>query len=428
MNFRVSKNKVLQYIALYAMLILNQSNLYRYFLMPYRVIVLFVSVLFLVLIVRKTRIPNITFLAFLFFSVVLVRLLNGGIGLETYADYAIPIIVTTVAVYINEKKVVERYIHICVFISAVSLVGTALSVVAPALLRALPTSFVTGWGTSTWTSASDYTTNYFHGYGTLLFSWIDRGSFSTRNVGIFTEPGVYQMVINTALFCLLFMKDIYEINEKKVRRYLLILVMTMLTCQSTSGMMGMAAILIVYLMINQDVSVKIKQRVIGIVLLATIAIVVDSVVRKDSSILQSTIINKLISDDGAISLASSSSGLARIGTITICLQLMITHPLGLGTSNTIQTVLQANGNNVAGALLSFGATMGVIPFVGTLYWVFKPVLAWKKSTLIKLLFVFLYLNTALAQSSAFYPALILIPVVLRMDKSIRESRTERCNK
>jgi hypothetical protein len=413
----VSKNKILQYIALYAMLIFNQSNLYRYFLMPYRIIILIISALFLVMIVRKTRIPNLTFLVFLLLFVILVRLLNGGIGLETYADYAIPIIVTTLAVCINEKKFLERYIHIAVFISAFSLLGVGLSVIAPTVLRSLPTSFTTGWGVSTWTLDTAYTTNFYHGYGTLLFSWIDRGGVGARNVGIFTEPGIFQMVINTSVFCLLFMKDYYEIDEKRVQRYLIILILTMLTCQSTSGMMGMTVMLIIYLVLNQDVSKKTKRWVLSAVFLAIVVIAVDSIVRKDNSILQSAIINKLISDDGAISLGATSSGMARIGTITVCFYLMITHPLGMGTVNTVQMVLQANSSNVAGALMAFGATMGVIPFVGTLYWVFKPVFTWRKSLVVKLLFVFLYLNTALAQSSAFYPALIMVPILLRIDRT-----------
>jgi len=413
MEFKISKNKLIQYLALYAMLLFNQSNLYRYYLMPHRVIILIVLFGLLVLIFSKKKLPNMLFLMFLLVFVILVRVLSGGTGLETYADYAIPIVITTIALCVNRQKFMERYIHISVFFSAISLIGVALSVIAPGVLRSLPITFMTGWGTSTWTSATDFTTSYFRGYGILLYTWIDRGSGGIRNVGIFTEPGIFQMIINTTLFSLLFMKEYYEIEEKKVQRYLIILVITMLTCQSTSGLFGMAAIFVCYLILNEDVSKKIKQRVLGIVVFAIVAIAVDSAVRTENSILQSVIINKLISNDGAISLVSSSSGMARIGTITVCLYLMATHPLGMGTTATSQIALQANSSNVAGALLAFGATMGIIPFVGTLIWLIRPVMKWKKSALVKVLFIFLYLNTALAQSSAFYPALILISIMLR---------------
>lgn len=391
--------------------------------MPYRIPILILLIAIFGKLYCKKKVSNGLYLMFLFASVVFVRLFIGGIGLETYADYAIPIMATTIAISINQDYFIERYISIAVFLSGISLIGVTLSVVAPVMLRNLPFSFVTGWGDSVWTTATDYSTSFFKGYGVFLFSWIDRAGKGIRNVGIFTEPGIFQMVINSAFFCLLFMREYYEISEKKVQKYLVILAVTMLTCQSTSGLLGMAAIFLLAIFLSAGLSRKVKKRVLGLVFLVMIAIGVDSIIRGENSILQSLIIKKLFSDDGAFSLASSSSGIARIGTITVCLMLMVTHPLGLGTVETSQRVLQASSSNVAGALMSFGATMGVIPFVGTLVWLLQPVMKWNKNNIVKALFVFLYLNTALAQSSAFYPALILIPVFLK-EKRKRKLRGE----
>ena len=425
---RISKNKLLQYITIYIMLILNQSNLFRYFLMPFRIGILFLLGIVFLLLCSKKRVSSELYLLFLLASVVIVRIISGGTGLETYADYAIPIMITAIAVSVNPEQFIGRYISTVVFLSGISLIGVLLVLVSPGLIRAFPISFVTGWGNSVWTSATDYTTSFFKGYGVFLFSWIDRMGSGIRNVGIFTEPGIFQMVINSALFCLLFMREYYDINEKKVRSYLLILAITMLTCQSTSGLLGMAAIFICAIILSKELSDKVKKRVLGLVFLAIVAFGVDSIVRGENSILQSVIINKLVADDGAFSLASSSSGMARIGTITVCLMLMVTHPLGLGTVETSQRVLQASSSNVAGALMSFGATMGVIPFIGTLVWLLRPVTKWRKSTIVKVLFLFLYLNTALAQSSAFYPALILVPVFLReaWKRNLRGEYYESC--
>ena len=76
-------------------------------------------------------------------------------------------------------------------------------------------------------------------------------------------------------------------------------------------------------------------------------------------------------------------------------------------------------NELAGAggwPFKFGAIMGVVPLAYLMYWIFAPLKKLKGDTVLIALLVFLYFNTATAQSSAVYPALILIPMYLRTSR------------
>lgn len=426
MRLRVRKSAIIQYLFLYLMLIFNQSNLYRYNLMPYRIIILGILLITVVLCSRRIQFPTAPFLLLLLFAVIWERIYSGGTGMETFADYSIPILATVVALQIDRDLFLTRMIKLIVFIATASLIGTVVAFILPDLLKLTPNQFVTGWGSSIWTSATDYTTIYYKGYGLFLFSWIDRAGGLSRNIGIFTEPGIYQMVLNSAVFILLYLQNYTYIEDDKRKFYLGILIITIATCMSTSGYLGLGVILLGYVSKNKNISAKIKNRVLCIVLLCIAFLASDWVVRKDNSVMSKVLLEKLFTESGNFSLAASSSGMARLGTITTSIMLMIKNPLGLGTKRAAELIKMASDQNVAGALFSFGAVMGIIPLMALIYWIFKPVVKWNTSGIDKIVFAFLYLNTVLAQSSVFYPTLIMIPLCLTRcrSKKVYEERGE----
>ena len=107
----------------------------------------------------------------------------------------------------------------------------------------------------------DYSTQYswVNGYrierplyvhGILLYTTSDWEPM--RNVGIFTEPGIYQMILNTALCVLLFFADKVHIKEKTKKRYTVILVLTVLTTQSTTGYFAIAFLFLCSLLFDKS--------------------------------------------------------------------------------------------------------------------------------------------------------------------------------
>lgn len=77
------------------------------------------------------------------------------------------------------------------------------------------------------------------------------GNELTRNNGIFNEPGLYQMVLNTALYFTMFFPEQLKCGAKKQERYMLILIIAIVTCQSTTGYLSLGAIIVGYLMTKQ---------------------------------------------------------------------------------------------------------------------------------------------------------------------------------
>ncbi|WP_147356303.1 MULTISPECIES: hypothetical protein [Clostridia] len=361
---------------------------------------------------------NIVFLIALFLAVIFIRLTQGGIGLETFADYAIPILAIIFAIKEDQRMFLTRLVKVCMFLAVASLMGYMIGIVAPSLFRNFFLSFKTGWGVSTWTSAVDYATRYYTGYGVFLFSWIDRMGLPNRNIGFYTEPGVYQIVLNTVLFILLFLRKHLELSDKKVRKYVILTIITLISCQSTSGLLGILVIIICSVLTNQKETEKQRYRMIILLLIGIALLIADYNIRIEDSILSKVVLKKLFSDNMDFSLSASSSGAARIGTIFVCLQAMFQHPFGMGTTALSTLLTSVSTDYVAGALLSFGASLGVIPLAITLLWVFAP---FKKSGLPKwavIAYIFMYFNVTLSQSSAFYPMLIVIPMWLRYKKNM----------
>jgi hypothetical protein len=62
-------------------------------------------------------------------------------------------------------------------------------------------------------------------------------------------------------------------------------------------------------------------------------------------------------------------------------------------------------------LFQFMAVMGIIPLVVTVYWIFKQVYVNNRSNIVLAVYIFIFLNTTLAQTDIFFPALLLIPAI-----------------
>ena len=122
------------------------------------------------------------------------------------------------------------------------------------------------------------------------------------------------------------------------------------------------------------------------------------------------ILSKIFSDHNTIDLGASLSGLARIGSIMTSLTSILQHPFGIGYDNYYKLLNTEATGYVAAEIMTTGAVLGIVPLVVIVYWLFKPIFKASIGRLGKVLFVFLYFNTALAQSSQFYPALICIPL------------------
>lgn len=405
---KIRKSAVLQYVLIYIMLLVPGSCFFNKYLtgnIKYYVIIAMYCAFAICR--RKYRLNyTILFSILLTAFVVFTRIYtDGGTGITALCQFLVCIMVTQMAICSERKLFLRRWISAVEFLAVISIVFWAVFCVFPDLVDV--------WPVATFDTQTMGTAGYeqdWHGKGLFLYSYLE--IHPTRNCGIYTEPGVYQIVLNSTLFVLLFWKNrIGFENEIKYKRALGIIILALITCQSTTGYLGMILNVMFFLFSQQSdtKALKTKRYILGIILLAIVAIVFDFSNRGNESVLYVQVIEKLFGTSGKVLDISEGTGQYRLGTIIVSITSVIQHPLGVGYDRFNQLKdLYADGL-VAASVASFAAVYGIIPWMISMYMVFWPVFKYEK-ILTRVLFIILFFNTTLAQTDLFYPALMMIPV------------------
>lgn len=401
---KIRYKTVFHYIILYFMLMLCQSNLYEVFIKKYDVVVFFAIIAMIIMAPKKKYQYPFYISVLLLVSILFVRITSGGLGITTWLTWTIKILITAVAVFYNQEKFIERYCRIVSFFAGISIVMYVLWLVFPGILKQILIQYNSIFTYNVWTTASQYTTYNYENFGLFFASFTENNSAILRNTGIYTEPGVYQMVLNSVIFILIFDIDADQFTLSERKKMLFINIVALLTTISTSGYFGLAVIIIGLLFARTEKKIK---RYIGIALAIFAVIVVVGVARRGTgSFLSTMVLGKIFNTSGQFDI-NAGTGIYRTRTVHAAILAMFTHPLGMGAGR-LQGLIQAGGEgNVAGAVFTMGAMIGIIPFSLVLLWIFKPIVSSPLTMIEKLIIVFLYFNTAIAQSSPFYPPLII---------------------
>ena len=154
---------------------------------------------------------------------------------------------------------------------------------------------------------------------------------------------------------------------------------------------------------------------IGSLFFAAIFLVLDYNIRGNESLLYTALIGKLFSD-GNVDI-TASTGVWRLGTIGTSALIMIAHPFGAGFDATFSTIQQQLAGAAGGALMAFGAALGVIPFFATIIWHIRPVIKSSNlTTATKIVFMILFFQSTMAQSKVFYPFIVSIVILLVVNR------------
>ena len=196
------------------------------------------------------------------------------------------------------------------------------------------------------------------------------------------------------------------------------MIFAIIACQATTGYIGCLLIIVFFLLFKKDRNAlsfysKLKTRVGVLVCIAIVALLIEYIVNKNDSIIYTQIIVKLF-PDGSISL-DAGTGQYRMNTLIASLQSLLKHPLGIGYDNFF-ALSSYNSEMVAASIASFAAIYGLIPWIIVLVFIFYPVIRYVRGY-VAVLFILLFLNTTLAQTDLFYPALMLIPTYLLVTKN-----------
>lgn len=414
--FKISKKALCQYILIYIMLLLNQSNFFAFYIDGNQKIQLVLILLFSgALLVKHCHKAQYGFYicAFMLLAVIFERFLNGGIGISFWYEMALKVLVVYMALCVDEEHFLDRLLKLVSILASISILLWGLQIIGINLPVRLFTAHNTRYIHAEYDFQGNRSVWNYKCYGLFLYSYMTY--YPNRNIGIFTEPGIYQAVLNSALFVLLFMNEYIHIDSSKRKRLIVLFSVTLLTTQSTTGYLGFLAILLV-LLINRkgDDSINWKKMAVSLGIAFLIGLGIDLAIRGDDSLLNVAFISKLFDNSNRLSLvAENSTGKYRMASLLMSFQAMLDHPLGLGYDGWIAYSSVNELSGAGGFPLKLGAVLGIVPLVCLLMWLFMPIKNFQKGCKVSILFIFLYFNTALAQTSAVYPVLIMIPIILK---------------
>lgn len=394
MSIIISKHNTAQILLIYLMLLSNQSIIYESTLKNFVVVLAGLAGGYLFLRYRGKIVNDygVLLAIFLLAATVFMRFLVGGIGILAWADWCLKIFLVVAAVRIDTERFLTNYIKLVYVLAVCSIVGFIMDLINPNI-----------WGFITPFYTMSVMGNKLHG----MFLYVT-GDLA-RNRGLFTEQGVYQIVLNSALFICAFFRDKLYVPDKYFKRTVFVIVIAILTCQSTTGYIGLFSILLFLSFKNDLKRTRNKARVI--IVLAVLVGLVEYNINGENGLIGSKILGKLMNLDWSGKQETTSTGYWRILLMNICVEVIFQHPIGIGFDRFNAMIEGTGGAGMS--LLQFIAAMGLIPGLIVVFWYFYPLMKDQRiSFFCGCSYIFLYLNTMLAQTSPFYPALIMIPIYL----------------
>lgn len=401
------REKISHYALIYLMIAMGDSFLYDRALTQLSPVIACVALL-LVVLNRKTQyVYPVSILGLGAFAMLFVRATTGAMGPSELLTWAAMICVTVVSVGFNIGKFLERLIKLVVVLAMISVIIYFASLAVPGIWSHISIfSFPLTFGESYWVdSTTKVTTGYYLAHGLLLY--VDRGFDFERNVGIFREPAVYQILLNSMIFVLLFMCP--ETLEGKRKRFVVLFVVTILTTKSATGYLVTLILLFAYAVSPGGEGRRVSV-VYPILLGVGIVLILLLMLFGNSSWLAGTVFGRFFNGDG---FAMDASGSARIGAANISMGLMMECPFGCGYDAYSAALNMGTTGYVAACLLKVAAVYGIPLGVSVIVWVFYPVIAKSRlSTAAKISFALMYLLATYFENEIFYTTLIFIPIFI----------------
>ena len=247
MTLTINKKVIVQYILIYLMLIWHDAGIV--FLIGRNLSRHLILVVCLILMLLKQRCRSqrmLWFVLAILLDVIFVRCLSGGVGINYVLNAFSGIAIAYTAFKYDKENFVDRFVKTVVFFAATSVICWLITNIAPSIFERLTVLSYSPYSNRIYTTDKAFTLSPVYYHGVLLYV-MRTGNELIRNNGIYNEPGLYQMVLNTALFFVLFFPEQLKSRTKKQKKFILILIIAIITCQSTTGYLSLGALLIGYL-------------------------------------------------------------------------------------------------------------------------------------------------------------------------------------
>ena len=321
-------------------------------------IIFFAVTLVLFLLTAKSKKDLTGMLYVLFFiaaAACYYRFANGRMDSTTWLGFSIKILCAYMIVKMNRDEFTENMVHVIYFIAAASLIGFALQSIFPAQVFEYNNFF--GMESRNNSNSLIFDFSYLH---------------AGRNCGCMWEPGAFAVLLVMGLWLALLHEE--ELSKK----YLVVLVIALLTTFSTSGYIAFGVIL-VYRFLLRNISVK-----KGIYAVLFIPLLVYSFI--NSELLGNKIVEQLSGINEELNKAYENPdyqvSVTRFASLAVDYPVFIQRPmLGYGVDvNTVnaKTLYKEYGENVVRSsgifilLVQFGI-IGLVFYFSRLYYSFKGI-------------------------------------------------------
>ena len=228
-----------------------------------------------------------------------------------------------------------------------------------------------------------------------------------RNIGLFGEPGQYAALLIPALYFHIFhTKDFYGKKEFIFR--LVIIVIAILSCQSTAGFIALLGVAIAFVGSRENNS-KIAK---NIMCFAAIALLVYlSTSSNENNFLQVNLLNKITNPTGKIDI-SHSSGAARLDGLENVIEIYSKYPaaaFGIGTAD-----LPGFDSDTCSGILNILLMYGVLVFVAIHGYLFSVAFSIRRNIYDFVGRIYIFLAICLSQPNIMFASLVLLLVYERV--------------
>ena len=396
LRIKYSKIGLIQYLFLYMMYISANSVFFHY----NRTTLQYIFIAFSIIVLIRYKGRSLTIEYFIGTGITLLGMClsrvinNGGYGIEVFINILSISLLVYSCYYIDKENALPRFLRLVYVLSIFSLIFWLISFLSPELVKAVLVG----------------DTNMFRGTkGSFIYSfrYASWAAGDCRNNGVFSEPGRYQCVLNTAIFFLIFCGEHLKMQSKDRFKYLVVCILTLASTQSTTGYMGLAGMLVAYLFLHKD---AMKTRIFKICMFVGSIVGLDFAIRGTDSLLYQAVLIKIFTNTGTFDI-NASTGIYRMNGITACWHILKNNFFGCGDRYADLYTAVSGGVESAGAgLFVFAAVTGAISIIGIFLIYLLPAFKCRFSLIKMICYIFLIINTASAQSDIMYGCILCIPV------------------
>lgn len=392
MSLKIKKRHIVEMSLLYLLYIMHGTNIMLFTSMITDLFIFGIIVILRIKYKVRLDVKTAMICSILLLNYIITGVLSGASAGEGYNFtgwlYIVITLMTVKLLYTIDTDVMSKFIHLVFFFSAISLVCYFIVFMgAGSLLQRIFRTYTSGMGV--------VSGKWFYVYNPI----------SERNSGIFTEPGIFQLILVMCLFVMIFLRERISIVGCKYSIYMAVLIITIITTKSAAGYLGLLIIVCGVLLKRKE---KRDVLIFAILLIGVAYLLYDFYTNGNASLLQTYFFGKFAEVDSTN--YSRSSGGARMVTMTLGIESALHHPFGIGYLQWQEQIKMIYGRQfgTGNALFSMLGIRGFGALLITLYLALTPAVKNRKDWLEAIIFIILYLYITTVQSNVMYPATTLV--------------------